>query len=594
MSPNNPVPQKQIINLCYKVEGYLYSGHQNAYAYLVFTYGQKIHINGSVGRDGENHTQDVRLVKKLLYNLNIYRGSIDSTVDDMLISAIERFQRDFASQVPDGRIDVRGKTLKILKIASVKGVFIKLVRRISQADHTQKIKECVNFVAPSQVGQYEIRYNLFPLIVSYSLGIDIERNGSPVTALNIDHERQVMNHLLEYPYQMEKLCDLNVIPEGAVIDHPFATYLRVNDKFPSVTERIKPGYSEKPVRFSWSVRPNKKNVEHCFRLYPDQDWSPWGKVNEAEYYFMGPGTHTFEVDSRYSDVDGSWKKTPKAEYEFILEKAFVSEPVVISKSSTAKSSSSGVSAKSVPKPEEIYSGSKALLIGVTEFQDPNFMPLPYVHQDVLNMKSCFERVGFEVDVLEGRITRNEIITKLEEMISRAQKDDRLILYFSTHGFQDKIVKSRAYVATYDCSIDEPSVNGIELSYLESILQRAIQREIKHLLIILDMCSSGLGIISKSPEYKEISTIAVEKGAHMITAGMADQEAQMDSSLQMSTFTYYFIEGLSGKADYTNDTVISLTELLLFVRYQVAKKTQGEQTPMMGRISGPGEMIFFLR
>jgi hypothetical protein len=63
---------------------------------------------------------------------------------------------------------------------------------------------------------------------------------------------------------------------------------------------------------------------------------------------------------------------------------------------------------------------------------------------------------------------------------------------------------------------------------------------------------------------------------------------------MSTFTYYLAKGLSGEADLIDDGVISLTELMLYVRYQVAKKTDGQQTPMMGRLHGSGEMIFHSR
>ena len=139
----------------------------------------------------------------------------------------------------------------------------------------------------------------------------------------------------------------------------------------------------------------------------------------------------------------------------------------------------------------------------------------------------------------------------------------------------------------------PNVNCIGLDTLEDLVEGAAARHVKHLLVLLDTCSSGLGVISKSPEYTELH-IATQNGTHMITAGMADQEAQMDNELRMSTFTHYVTEGLTGQADYTNDEVVSLTELLLFVRYNVATKTAGAQTPMMGRISGAGEMIFDLR
>jgi hypothetical protein len=317
------------------------------------------------------------------------------------------------------------------------------------------------------------------------------------------------------------------------------------------------------------------------------EWSPWSQVNDAEYYFIGPGTHSFEVASRYQKAQGEWVEVPVAYYEFVLETAFVSKPII------EKGRSGRVSSQPIPNLKNLYSGSKALLVGVTKFKDQSLTPLPYIDKDISAVESTLKKSGFEVDILKGPITRDNIITKIEGMIAKAQKDDRLILYFSTHGFQDNIVKSKGYIASYDCLMNQPNVNCIELNFLEDILQRAIQKPVKHLLILLDACSSGLGIITKSPEYKEIS-IAVKPGAHMITAGLEDQEAQMDRRLKMSTFTYFFVEGLSGKADYTNDNVITLTELLVYVRYEVAKQTGGVQTPMMGRISGAGEMVFDLR
>ncbi len=80
---------------------------------------------------------------------------------------------------------------------------------------------------------------------------------------------------------------------------------------------------------------------------------------------------------------------------------------------------------------------------------------------------------------------------------------------------------------------------------------------------------------------------------MITAGTEDQSAEMDLAEKGSTFTKYLAEGLS-QADFTKDSVITLTELLLYVRFQVGKKTNGAQTPRLGCIQGPGEMVFFLR
>jgi uncharacterized caspase-like protein len=126
--------------------------------------------------------------------------------------------------------------------------------------------------------------------------------------------------------------------------------------------------------------------------------------------------------------------------------------------------------------------------------------------------------------------------------------------------------------------------------LEPVI-KSEKKQVRHLLLLLDSCSSGLGVIAKSGRYNELS-VASKEGSHIMTAGLVDQEAEQDPGLGMSTFTYYLAEGLSGKADYTQDGVVSLSELLVYVRYNVANRTNGRQTPMIGRLSGSGEMIFW--
>ena len=84
---------------------------------------------------------------------------------------------------------------------------------------------------------------------------------------------------------------------------------------------------------------------------------------------------------------------------------------------------------------------------------------------------------------------------------------------------------------------------------------------------------------------------------MISAGTSDQTTDIDKDLGMSVFTHFLAKGLSGEADYTEDDVVTVTELFIYVRYEVAnhmyRKHGLAQTPDWGRISGSGEMIFDL-
>ena len=63
------------------------------------------------------------------------------------------------------------------------------------------------------------------------------------------------------------------------------------------------------------------------------------------------------------------------------------------------------------------------------------------------------------------------------------------------------------------------------------------------------------------------------GAHVMTAGLADQVAFMDNRREISFFTSALASGLTGGADYIPDGIITLRELELFVRHRVALEQQ---------------------
>ncbi len=583
------VAQNSTVSLCYNITDYFFSGHGTSYSYLPFMILHPVKLEGSVGRGGKNFPGDVIRIKSSLKRINMYGGAIDATVDERLYNAIEQFQQNFSGQNPDGRIDVSGKTLRTLNIELADLFVVKLNQaRVNAGPPTghYSIQDCVNFKVPGKVDRYEIYYSNAPLIVDYKIGMEMVIEGKTFTVLSINEQRMVKRLFRDYHPTL--LASFRVVPSGSQYAPPIATYLRLNGGIPNIETRIKPGESEKPVTFSWFVRPGTYEVEYRYRLYPDQsEWSPWTRRTSVDYFFIGIGAHTFTVDTRYRAPDGSWQSVPRCSHRFYLDHAFISRPAIY------KASGGSIhpgESQPVPDFKNLYAKSKALLIGVSDFADPAFSPLPFVKNDIARMKDVLTKEGFEVTALVGSKTRVDIIAALEDFLANLEPNDRVLVYFSTHGFQDRVVKSRAYLAAADCDTNRPGVNCISLEGLENILKRAIRLPVRHLLIVLDACSSGLGVITKSPEYKELN-VAVEPGAHMITAGLADQEAVVDRDHNMSLFTWYLTQGLEGKADYTEDKIVTLTELLLYTRYNVAKETNGAQTPMIGRLKGPGEMVF---
>ena len=581
---------RERLHIRYFAQDYSYSGHKGEFGYHVFFLVPKIELDDSVGRGGVNLQKDVETIQKVLSLSGNFKGAADGIVTDELIDSIYKFQRSIGLSRPDGRIDPKGKTLRFLirskKPKSSNSYFV-VQARLYEAERNpgyfrsdSEPAFTGDFVAPQLPGKYDVLYSRVTLFTNYPLS-----RGQ----LAAHGQSEVANHFEYWEKRMgvEVVASFDIHSSAQELGQDVSVYVRVNDELP-YKAKITPGVHEEPIVFSWYTKPiiPKENILFQYRIYPGQEWSQFLPSAEAKYFFLSEGQHEFQVRAKYKDRMGGTKLTPIARVSFALRDAFVSQPT------------KGTGGYVTPEPtpliniDKIYNNSYALIVGITDFADSRLSPLPFAASDAHLVTEALNRHGFKVKRLIGTKTKSEILDKLGSFLSKLQQDNRVIIYFSTHGIQHPVVKSRAYLAGTDCNLDRPDDTCIPLSYLEDRLSVPLALPVKHTAVILDACASGLGVFLKSSSYRE-TQIALEKGAHMITAGTADQLAQGDTEEAVSYFTKYLIEGLNGNADYTGDNVISLSELLVYTRYHVAQSTNGTQTPMMGRILTPGEMIFDL-
>ena len=453
----------------------------------------------------------------------------------------------------------------------------------------------LDFSVPDIPGDYRIVYGAIPQFTYTPLKDEV--------ALYSSFEVDGVNRgrLLASKNYWEKLAEFKVssvdIPTDAL-----NVYLRVNDKLPTAV-KIDNGISRNPLNISWFVGENfpldKSKVKFRYQMWPDdKGWSEWADEKGVSYFFLPKGTHEIWVESTYDEGE-THIQSGTAKFGFVLKDNFVAKPMT--KGGEAKPFTGGMAREQLNKPfKDVYRKSLALIVGVWSFDDKTHFQTfgqKRISKDVATLKSALELNGFDVTTLiKERVTRDEIMDALEKIVERAAKDDRIFIYFSSHGFPDKKFPTDAYIATSDCSMDAPSVKCLRIADVEHQANRLLEApgaEVKQVLIAVDSCFSGLGVITKSANSPNLSQLASHQGAFMLTAGMADQLAEIDPELDMSTFTYFLSEGLSGKADIlkSSDGVITLTELLLYVQSSVAEQTNSRQIPMLGRFKGDGEMLF---
>ncbi len=379
---------------------------------------------------------------------------------------------------------------------------------------------------------------------------------------------------------------------------PPSAYLTVYLKdFKNTLKEIEGG---NPPTFRWFIGPETsplaRNIEFSYRLLGSEDWTIYSNSTKATYDFMRPGDYLFQVKARYT-INGDLRESGIAQEGLTVTK----EIFRITKAETLRNQP-GTGASREFLDAKHYNKSRALLIGVPVYQEfGSFPPIGFVSEDIRMMREVLTRkYDFEIEPLkDGPInpTKNDIVAKLEAFKKSINEGDRAIAYFSCHGAAEG---DEGYIVPYDARAIDKGHTCIHLKYLEDWVNQLMdERKAKHVLIILDSCHSGLGLLSKSARASSIMQLDLYPGAHMLTAGLTHQEAYADLDKKKSLFTYFLVEGLNGKADYNKDHLITMLELAGYVQNGVAdrvSKLTGKmlQTPVMGKIKGQGEMLFILR
>jgi hypothetical protein len=465
----------------------------------------------------------------------------------------------------------------------------------------------MKFPAPLAPGKYQIVYNQIPafssdrLVATGGLGEVIELGGA-----DRPHAEAA---ILPFVKAFKQIITFTVSGQAGAVssqtqaEDSLTVYLRANGEQP-IYANIKGGITEKPLEFSWYVGPefklDKKNVIFRYMIFPiDSDWSAWTTADSVKYHFLPRGTLNFRVEAKYDDRKTSFVSQP-ARFNFVLLDHLVAKATsaTLSKGPNDKQFESGGKVLETKLAfETVYAKSRALIVGVHKFDDNlsfREFPADKIQRDVDTLEKALLSNSFAVTKLfADRLTRDEIMTAIDAFVSASSENDRLFIYFSSHGFADKNSQADGYIATSDCQYNSPSVRCIRLADIGHQAKRALEgRKVRQVLIAVDSCFSGLGVISKAAGIPDFSRLAVAPGAYMLTAGMADQLAQIDPDLRMSTFTHFLAKGLQGDANlFDKNGIISLTELFLYTQYNVARQTDSKQIPMLGRLSGDGEMLF---
>lgn len=201
-------------------------------------------------------------------------------------------------------------------------------------------------------------------------------------------------------------------------------------------------------------------------------------------------------------------------------------------------------------------------IGIGKYANPKVQDLAKTEPDAKAMAAFYKKGTENVITITGKYaTKDCILKSIKSQFGRAKSGDRIIFYFSGHGYTDGF-------CPYDMRNRE---DGLTFSDVINVMNSS---EATDKFIFADTCHSGA--IRKNNK-----TTAPNVGNILFFLSSKGNEFSGESSfLSNGYFTKYLLRGLGGGADFNRDRKITASELFNYVNSGVKKLTHNQQHPVM--------------
>jgi WD40 repeat protein len=236
-----------------------------------------------------------------------------------------------------------------------------------------------------------------------------------------------------------------------------------------------------------------------------------------------------------------------------------------------------------------------LAIGINQYNDPAIPNLDYAVNDAVGIVDIFKRQEGTVyrTVNSLLIADNASITPTAanirdnlRFLKNAGQHDIVLLFIAGHGVSDDNGNFLLLAQDTDFASDGSPRRSrtIPHSDITSVLDLPAQK-----LVFIDSCHSA-GISGKKPRAADPARLVNDfKGSTTVifTSSQSNELSHEQRDLGHGVFTYAIIEGMSGSADFTNDSLITMKELDTYVSETVPILTNSAQHPITATPDGYG-------
>jgi uncharacterized caspase-like protein len=251
------------------------------------------------------------------------------------------------------------------------------------------------------------------------------------------------------------------------------------------------------------------------------------------------------------------------------------------------------------KTSKIY----AVIVGVSQYQDPNIKDLKYADADAqLYYDFLRSAKGGSVPeknitlLLNEKATRGNIIKALNNQFKGAFEEDLVIIYIASHGLPSSRGNKLFFLGT-DTDRDNLEGSAVAQSeFDEAINSSRAQKKVW----IADACHSGTvvstqtaivgGTMRGEREIAEatmvnrlLANVASAQESFIVLSASSAGETSVEAPQWgggHGVFTYHLVEGLKGAADENKNSLVDIREIYEYVRTKVSEDTGRKQYPLL--------------
>jgi tetratricopeptide (TPR) repeat protein len=234
--------------------------------------------------------------------------------------------------------------------------------------------------------------------------------------------------------------------------------------------------------------------------------------------------------------------------------------------------------------------TRAVVIGISDYQDERISDLKYAHKDALAFASFLEsssggKLKKDVDyklLINEQATSSNMANALDWLLNVSKPKDKAIIYFSGHGdVESQTSVKHGFLLTHDSPSKVYISRAYPVFYLQSIVKTLSGKDID-VLLIADACRSGKLAGSEHNGSQAASSVLAQQLAKEIKILSCQTDEYSEESEAWGggrgLFSYFLIQGLYGMADRNEDKEVTLMELTSYLTDKVSSHAKKSQIP----------------